>query len=242
MSTWTRKKGRSKAKSQEVDYLYGYHSVLPALEQGRRVAKAVHVRESGSDPSSTEDNPHQTYQDRLLALAHERDIPIVKHTSREGLSRLSGGRPHQGVVLETETLRQLPRLTQLTWPSPPLGGEGQGQEDESKYYYGIPTDAPNHLLPFSPPQIKGRYPLWLALDRIQDPQNLGAILRSAYYFGVDGVVLGMKEAALPSSTASRASAGAMEYFEHFYHTSRMRSFLQVSDPDSAFFSSFKRRM
>lgn len=31
-------------------------------------------------------------------------------------------------------------------------------------------------------------PLWVALDRIQDPQNLGAIMRSCVYFGVAGIV------------------------------------------------------
>ncbi|GJV23149.1 rRNA methyltransferase 1, mitochondrial [Tanacetum coccineum] len=32
-------------------------------------------------------------------------------------------------------------------------------------------------------------PLWLALDEVMDPQNLGAIIRSAYFFGASGVVL-----------------------------------------------------
>ncbi|GKE44388.1 rRNA methyltransferase 1, mitochondrial, partial [Tanacetum coccineum] len=31
-------------------------------------------------------------------------------------------------------------------------------------------------------------PLWLALDEVMDPQNLGAIIRSAYFFGASGVV------------------------------------------------------
>ena len=31
--------------------------------------------------------------------------------------------------------------------------------------------------------------LWLALDQIQDPQNLGALFRLAGFFGVRGIVL-----------------------------------------------------
>ncbi|KAG9333634.1 hypothetical protein JZ751_010785 [Albula glossodonta] len=33
-----------------------------------------------------------------------------------------------------------------------------------------------------------RAPLWLVLDRVQDPMNLGAILRSAYFLGVDRIL------------------------------------------------------
>lgn len=36
------------------------------------------------------------------------------------------------------------------------------------------------------------FPLWIALDQITDPGNLGAILRTAYFFGIDGVVLSTK--------------------------------------------------
>lgn len=36
---------------------------------------------------------------------------------------------------------------------------------------------------------KRRYPFVLMLDEILDPGNLGAILRSAYYLGVDAVTL-----------------------------------------------------
>lgn len=30
--------------------------------------------------------------------------------------------------------------------------------------------------------------LWVLLDRIQDPMNFGAVLRSCYYFGVNRVL------------------------------------------------------
>jgi tRNA G18 (ribose-2'-O)-methylase SpoU len=31
--------------------------------------------------------------------------------------------------------------------------------------------------------------VWVALDEVQDPQNLGAILRNCYYFGATGVIV-----------------------------------------------------
>ena len=53
--------------------------------------------------------------------------------------------------------------------------------------------------------------LLLALDGIEDPQNLGALLRSADASGVDGVVLTERRAAPLSPVAVKASAGAAEH-------------------------------
>lgn len=52
-------------------------------------------------------------------------------------------------------------------------------------------------------------PLWLILDGIQDPFNLGAMLRSAEVFGVDGVFLGARGQTGVNSLAARSSAGAV---------------------------------
>jgi 23S rRNA (guanosine2251-2'-O)-methyltransferase len=48
----------------------------------------------------------------------------------------------------------------------------------------------------------------LFLDGIQDPQNLGSILRSAAFFGIPGVVIPKWRAASLTGTVIRASAGA----------------------------------
>jgi 23S rRNA (guanosine2251-2'-O)-methyltransferase len=48
----------------------------------------------------------------------------------------------------------------------------------------------------------------LFLDGIQDPQNLGSLIRSAAFFGVRGVVIGKWRAASLTSAVVRASAGA----------------------------------
>ena len=55
--------------------------------------------------------------------------------------------------------------------------------------------------------------LWLALDEVMDPQNLGAIIRSAYLFGASGVVLCAKNYAPLSGVVSKASAGSLELTE-----------------------------
>ncbi len=53
--------------------------------------------------------------------------------------------------------------------------------------------------------------LVLALDGVEDPQNLGALLRSAEAAGVDGVLLTERRAAPLSAVAVKASAGAAEH-------------------------------
>jgi 23S rRNA (guanosine2251-2'-O)-methyltransferase len=53
--------------------------------------------------------------------------------------------------------------------------------------------------------------LLLALDGVEDPQNLGALLRVADGAGVDGVVLTERRSAPLSPVAAKASAGAAEH-------------------------------
>jgi 23S rRNA (guanosine2251-2'-O)-methyltransferase len=49
----------------------------------------------------------------------------------------------------------------------------------------------------------------LALDEIQDPQNLGGLLRSAHFFGADGVLLTKDRSTAVTGTVAKASSGAL---------------------------------
>jgi 23S rRNA (guanosine2251-2'-O)-methyltransferase len=53
--------------------------------------------------------------------------------------------------------------------------------------------------------------LVVALDQIQDPQNLGAICRTAEVAGAAGVVIPERRAAAVTPAAAKASAGAVEH-------------------------------
>jgi 23S rRNA (guanosine2251-2'-O)-methyltransferase len=54
-------------------------------------------------------------------------------------------------------------------------------------------------------------PLLVVLDGIQDPHNLGAIVRSAHALGAHGVVIGKDRAAQVTGAVAKASAGAIEH-------------------------------
>ena len=58
----------------------------------------------------------------------------------------------------------------------------------------------------------------LILENIEDPHNLGALIRTALCAGVDYILIPKDRSAVPSSTVSRSSAGAMEHADIFYIT------------------------
>ncbi len=58
---------------------------------------------------------------------------------------------------------------------------------------------------------RGQYSLVLVLDGVEDPHNLGAILRTADAAGADGVVIPERRSAAVTGTVTKTSAGASEY-------------------------------
>lgn len=61
------------------------------------------------------------------------------------------------------------------------------------------------------PDQRGQTPLYLILDGVEDPRNLGAILRTAEAAGVHGVIIPERRAAGLTETVAKAAAGALEY-------------------------------
>lgn len=54
-------------------------------------------------------------------------------------------------------------------------------------------------------------PLIVLLDGIEDPRNLGAVIRTAECAGADGVIIPERRAVGLNETVARSSAGALEY-------------------------------
>lgn len=65
--------------------------------------------------------------------------------------------------------------------------------------------------------------LWLALDCLQDPHNVGAIMRSAAFFGVRGVIMTVDRAAPLTATAYDTAAGGVEYLALSFQNNLARS-------------------
>ena len=60
---------------------------------------------------------------------------------------------------------------------------------------------------------KNEEPFVLILDGIEDPHNLGSIIRTAETAGVHGVIIPKRRAATVNSTVNKVSAGAVEYMK-----------------------------
>jgi 23S rRNA (guanosine2251-2'-O)-methyltransferase len=61
------------------------------------------------------------------------------------------------------------------------------------------------------PAQREQIPLFLILDGVEDPRNLGAILRTAEAAGVHGVIIPERRSAGLNETVAKTAAGALEY-------------------------------
>lgn len=75
----------------------------------------------------------------------------------------------------------------------------------SMYDYCTPDD----LIELA--ESKGEKPLLIILDGIEDPHNLGAIIRSADGAGAHGIIIPKRRSASVTETVAKSSAGAVEY-------------------------------
>lgn len=73
------------------------------------------------------------------------------------------------------------------------------------YHYSEMEDIFTHA------EKKGHAPFVFILDGIEDPHNLGAIIRTANLAGADGVIIPKNRAVGITPTVVKASAGAIEY-------------------------------
>lgn len=72
-------------------------------------------------------------------------------------------------------------------------------------------------------------PLVLLLDGIQDTRNLGAILRTAYCTGFNGVVVPLKHSATMTAATHKAAAGLAEHLQIYQPASSKQALQQLHE-------------
>src|ERR1700720_546423 len=77
------------------------------------------------------------------------------------------------------------------------------------------------------PAEAGQHRFFLALDGVEDPHNLGALLRTADGAGVDGVILPERRSAPVTATVAKTSAGASEHVRIARVTNLVRALEQM---------------
>ncbi|TRX95734.1 hypothetical protein FHL15_003288 [Xylaria flabelliformis] len=183
-------------------FLYGRSVVEAALKDSRRQLYRLYLADG--------DNRRSVWQDDMLwKLAQQKGVEVTKlpNDSLRLLDKMSNGRPHNGCVLEASPLPQLPlkALGSLSEDpkKPGFHLELSHQSSEEAKINGT-SDFISYLLP------KERNPFVLLLDGILDPGNLGAILRTAAFLGVNAIAITKSSSATMTPVALKASVGASE--------------------------------
>ncbi len=81
----------------------------------------------------------------------------------------------------------------------------------SPAHQGVCADAGGYPYVGAHELLAAEAPLIVALDQVQDPQNLGSICRTAECAGVSGVVIAERRAAEVTPAVCKAAAGAVEH-------------------------------
>lgn len=182
------------------EFLYGTSVITAALLSSRRKLYKLYIYGGDNREVHEQDN-------RIRELALKRGVVVerVKGDWLRLMDKMSTGRPHNGYILEASPLPKLPvvgfRAVEKRNGAFHVMLDHQSREDEAvngtstniKYEAGFP-----------------RYPFVLLLDGILDPGNLGAIMRTAFFLGVDTVAISNRSSAPVSPVAIKASAGASE--------------------------------
>ena len=189
------------ATGLQGELLYGVHPVLCALQARRRPAfyhlylqdnKAARLSGRLSGPPPTD----LAAQAQIVALAAKLQIPS-SYLSKHDLHARSEQRPHNGFALDAAPLNP-----PMIFSAHDLSSHLQTLE---RQYALDALSAPAPSDPSAPHPPAQLSHLWVLLDEIMDPQNLGAMMRSCLYFNVAGVILCQKNSAPIGGVTSKAS-------------------------------------
>ncbi len=144
----------------------------------------------------------------VLEALRARRRPIQKILIAGGanpsrLKDLTEAAQRAGIKIETRDRRALDELTR--------NANHQGIVAITTETRTAPKRSSGYVEPDAILDSLGERPLLVLLDGIEDPHNLGAILRTCEGAGVDGVFIPEHRAAGLNETVAKTSAGAVEY-------------------------------
>lgn len=109
-------------------------------------------------------------------------------------------------------------------PSTPKPQEGGGRTSFAEALIKPKTPFTAEEIFADAREKKGGRGLWLALDSLQDPQNVGAVFRAAGFFGVEGIMITSERSAPLSSAVYDVSCGGVEAVPHVMQINLQRGF------------------
>lgn len=182
-------------------FLYGTSTVEAALATSRRRLYKLYIYQGGNRMRQDKDN-------FLADLARRKGVQVeyIDETRLPLLNKMSGSRPHNGHVLEASPLPQLlvkalgEISAEKSWPGFRVALGFQSAED-------VKINGTSEFIITEPSSHK---PFVLLLDEIVDPQNLGAIIRTASFMGVTAVATSKRGSAPITPVVLKASSGAAE--------------------------------
>lgn len=116
-------------------------------------------------------------------------------------------KPLPGNIAESARKKNIPTLPKSSEALQSLSGTDQHQQIAAKVGL-FPSTSVTEMI--KKPDTENA-PLYLIVDSIEDPRNLGALIRTALCAGVSGVIVPKDRCAPLTPLVSRASAGAMEH-------------------------------
>jgi 21S rRNA (GM2251-2'-O)-methyltransferase len=187
------------------EFIYGTYAVKIALKAGRRQLHKLYILRGVEN---------QKEDGAIERRAHESGTEVIRVTGqgwRQLFDRTTGGHPHNGYILETSPIPTL-SVSHLE-PCEKVGAATEARLAGDAALDNMSSEAfrlQDSVARLRAPGNQKRHPLLILLDRVTDLGNLGAIMRSAYFFGVDGIILLDHGTAPLSAVTVKASAGAAE--------------------------------
>ncbi len=203
-------KSTGKATNKPASRTATKTSTRPAKLADKRAKRPVKIKSKPAiNPAAIDNDKEYAHEDAniicgrhpvLEALKAERTIDklIVGQGTEGSIIKIIGIAKDRGIPIHYSEKPAMDRMSG--------GGVHQGViAYVSAYEYSELDDV------FALAAMKGEEPFVVILDNLEDPHNLGAIIRSAEGAGAHGVIIPKRRAAGITETVVKASAGAIEY-------------------------------